>query len=247
MSTNIGQEFILKTQYPHLSPSAHSEGVPMPPFELPYDPGQPLIDLPAPSDLVVDPVDLRELIERRTTVRRYTSQPLTLAELSYLLWCTQGVKSTSTPEVIRRTVPSAGSRHAFETFVLANRVKGLQPGLYRFLSLEHKLIPLNLSATIAERLMRACRNQMHVVRSAATFFWIAVPERMTWRYSERGYRYLLLDAGHVCQNLYLAALALGCGTCAVGAFSDEELNYELKLDGDSQWVIYAGTVGKRET
>ncbi len=96
-----------------------------------------------------------------------------------------------------------------------------------------------------DRVARACGNQSHVEQAAVDFIWVAVPERTTWRYGERGYRYLHLDAGHVCQNLYLAAWSIGCGTCAIGAYDDHALNGVLELDGEAQFVIYMGSVGKR--
>jgi SagB-type dehydrogenase family enzyme len=123
-----------------------------------------------------------------------------LNELSYLLWCTQGVKEI-TPKYILRTVPSAGARHVFETFILIKNVEGLKPGLYRFISRKHALIEINLEEGIAQKIKEACGNQDLYDPCAAVFIWAAIPERMTWRYWERGYRYIFIDAGHVCQNL----------------------------------------------
>jgi SagB-type dehydrogenase family enzyme len=143
-------------------------------------------------------------------------------------------------------VPSAGARHAFETYLLVNNVEGLAPGLYRFLALSHQLAQVEVETGLADRITRACLDQSHVKRSAVTFFWSAVPYRMAWRYGERGYRYLHLDAGHVCQNLYLAAEVIGAGVCAIAAFDDEALNRLLGFDGEEQFVIYLATVGKRK-
>jgi SagB-type dehydrogenase family enzyme len=80
--------------------------------------------------------------------------------------------------------------------------------------------------------------------SAVIFIWVAIGYRMTYRYGNRGYRYMHLDAGHVCQNLYLAALAVDCGVCAVGGFYDDKVNELLNLDGVENFVIYMATVGK---
>ncbi len=242
---SIGREFMQKTQYRYMEPSAQRRGEPQPPLELPYDTTQRPIELPAPAALDVEPVNLRDVIEQRRTIRNYTAQPLSLEELSYLLWCTQGVKEQRDSYATVRTVPSAGARHAFETVLLINKVDGLEPGLYRFLASTHQLVRLDLGAGPAERITRACLNQEHVARSAVTFIWIAVVERMAWRYDQRGYRYLHLDAGHVCQNLYLAAEVMRCGVCAIGAFDDEAFNEVLELDGENVFVIYAATVGKR--
>jgi SagB-type dehydrogenase family enzyme len=245
MTKGIGREFMKKTRYRYMEMSDQNQGLPQPPLVLDYDATRPRIDLPAPDALQVPKVDLRALMEGRRSVRAYAGQPLSLAELSYLLWCTQGVEEVTSRPSTRRPVPSAGARHAFETLVLANRVEGLRPGLYWFLALEHRLAEYDMGPDIADRLTEAMLKQAMVRNSAATFLWMAVAYRMMWRYGERGYRYMHIDAGHVCQNLYLAAESIGCGVCAVGAFEDEQINDLLGLDGVEQFVIYTATVGKK--
>jgi nitroreductase len=227
-SKGIGREFMEQTRYKYLSVSAQQQGLPQPPLQAPYGGTVQPIDLPAPDEIEVDEVDLRLAIEARESVRRYAEGPLSLAELSYLLWCTQGVRGVQGTYATLRNVPSAGARHALETYLLVNRVEGLQPGLYRFLALGHKLIAVDLEPGIAAAVTR-----------------VAVAERMVWRYGQRGYRYMHLDAGHVCQNLYLAAQSVGGGACAIAAFSDEDMNHLLGLDGEEQFVIYLATVGKK--
>ena len=241
----IGREFMEKTRYKYLSVSAQQQGLAQPPLQVPYEGEAEPIDLPAPSTIAVPEVDLRLAIEARESVRRYANQPLSLAELSFALWCTQGVKGVQGDYATFRNVPSAGARHAFETYLLVNRVEALSPGLYRFLALEHKLVDMDLEPGVAEAITKACWDQAMVMRCAVTFIWVAVAERMTWRYGQRGYRYMHLDAGHVCQNLYLAAEAIEGGVCAIAAFSDEDMNPLLGLDGEEQFVIYLATMGKR--
>ena len=191
-------------------------------------------------------IDLQELIEKRETLRKYADIPLSLKELACLLWGTQGVKLITNKLVTKRTVPSAGSRHPFETYLLVNKVAGLVPGLYRYLALSHKLAKLPEKKNLNQRLTRACLKQSHVKNSAITFFWVAVPIRIVWRYSQRAYRYLYLDAGHVCQNLYLLAEAMGCGVCAIGAYDDDLVNDVIGVDGNEQFVIYIASLGKRK-
>jgi len=108
------------------------------------------------------------------------------------------------------------------------------------------LIKLASKPDTVKRMVGACLGQESVAASAVTFVWTAVPYRTTWRYGERGYRYMHLDAGHVCQNLYLAAEAIEAGACAIGAFSDDAMNELLGLDGVKQFVIYLAAVGKRK-
>jgi len=242
---NIGKEFMEGTKYKNLEPSPQSLELPQPPLELAWDGKGDVIDLPKPEEIEVSALDLRSAIETRKSLRAYSKEPLTMEELSYLLWCTQGVKEIVSRPVTLRTVPSAGARHAFETYLLINNVKGLKPGLYRFLAIDHRLVMISGEEGIDDKITKACLEQPFVKTSAVTFLWAAVVERMRWRYVERGYRYLHLDAGHVCQNLYLAAGSIDAGVCAIAAYDDDQLNAELGLDGEEQFVIYVGTVGKR--
>lgn len=245
LTRGIGKEFMERTQYKYLETSDQNKGLPQPPLELGYEGSQRIIDLPAPGAVKVDPIGLRETIENRRSVRDYSEQPLTLEELSWLLWCTQGVKGVVARPATLRTVPSAGARHPFETYLLVNRVEGLHPGLYRFLAIDHKLVEVSLEEGLAGRVAVACWRQGFVRTCSVAFIWVAVAYRTTWRYGERGYRYMHLDAGHVCQNLYLAAEAIGCGVCAIGAFYDEEINGLLDIDGEDKFVIYVATTGKK--
>jgi SagB-type dehydrogenase family enzyme len=242
---STGQQFLKRTKHGNLDPSDQYLGKPQPPIQLEFDKTQPVIKLPTPSEVITEFVDVRKIIEQRKSIRNYSEVPLTIDQLSYLLWCTQGVKEVFQGATTIRNVPSAGARHAFETYLLINNVDGITPGLYRFLVLEHSLIRVLLDKDIADKITKACLNQHFIKSSAVTFIWIAVPYRMNWRYGERGYRYLYLDAGHVCQNLYISAESINCGTCAIAAYSDDELNQILGLDGKEQFVIYLATVGKK--
>jgi SagB-type dehydrogenase family enzyme len=242
---NSGQAFMVQSRYEHLSPSPQDSGkIPQPPLESPRPTGT-IIPLKPQVELKLPAMDLRQAMEARRTIRKYTDQPLSLDEISYLLWVSQGVKHVSARPSTARNVPSAGARHAFETLVLVNRVDGLAPGLYRYMAIDHALVDLRADHEITALVKEACLGQNQVEGCAATFIWVAVVERMFWRYVERGYRYLHLDAGHVCQNLALGAEQIGSGICPIAAFNDEHLNRALNLDGEDQFVIYLATVGKK--
>ena len=245
MSKSVGHEFMVRTRYENMEGTAAQAGIPQPPLEALYNGMETVIDLPMPEEIPEITIDFMAAIELRMSVRDYQQLPISLLELSYLLWCTQGVKQVLGGTSTLRTVPSAGARHAFETYLLINRVEGLQPGLYRFLALEHKLVAVTRDENIAGEIMKACKGQKMVLNSAVTFLWAADAKRMTWRYGERGYRYLHLDAGHVCQNLYLAAQVIGCGSCAIAAFDDAALHQVIGIDGEEQFMVYLATVGKR--
>ncbi len=245
MNNGIGQEFLEKTKYQYLDVSDQDKGIKQPLLEQEYDTNQDVIDLPDPKEIKLGNINLVEAIEKRTSLRKYSDKALTLEELSYLLWCTQGVKQVVSRPATLRNVPSAGARHAFETYLLINNVEGLKPGLYKFLAIDHKLIEINLDSNIDENITAACLNQIMVKKSAVTFIWVADVYRMKWRYQERAYRYLLLDAGHVCQNLYLAAEAINSGVCAIAAYDDDAINDILGLDGKDEFAAYIASLGKK--
>lgn len=242
-----GKTFWELTKNKYLPDSPQDAGLPQPPLVLPADPSAVLISLPKPAEIDPPPLDLWQAINKRRTVRSYAESSLSLQELSLLLWATQGIHRISSRPATLRTVPSAGARHAFETFLLINQVEGLAPGLYRFAAVEHGLLAVDLTEDINARITAATENQTQVARSAVTFIWVVVIERMEWRYPERGYRYMLLDAGHICQNLYLAAAAVKCGVCAIAAFDDDMLNQELGVDGETQFAVYAASLGRLKT
>jgi SagB-type dehydrogenase family enzyme len=242
--SSIGKEFMEKTKFQYLDRSDQSINLPQPLLEKEYDASRPIVDLPVPERIKIRSFDLRQAIEGRRSIRKYSLESLTIEELSYLLWVTQGVVQV-THGATFRNVPSAGARHAFETYLLINNVKDVPNGIYRFLAIGHKLVEINLQSDIAERVTEGCLGQDFIRKSAVTFIWTADAYRMKWRYGERGYRYLHLDAGHACQNLYLGAGSVDCGVCAIAAFSDDYMNDLLELDGMEQFVIYIATVGKK--
>lgn len=244
MADLIGREFMEKTKYQYLPPSDQTQGLPQPPLEKVWPAGGVTIDLPQPGDVRVKPVDLTAAINGRRSVRAYADKPLTLAELSYLLWTTQGVREITDRPATLRTVPSAGSRHPFETYILANRVEGLEPGFYAYLASQNKLRVHQLGPELAAKAAEVSYRQRMVASSAATFVWTADAYRSIWRYGQRAYRYMHLDAGHVCGHLYLSAAAVDCGCCGIAAFDDDAWAQLLGIDGVNEFVIYLAPVGK---
>jgi SagB-type dehydrogenase family enzyme len=240
-----GPIFMKQTRYEFLTVSDQTQGLPAPPLEKAVPQDARTILLPRPADITVNVLDLRTAIEQRRSIRHYSRDPLTIGELAYLCWCTQGIVEVKTPFYTLRNVPSAGGRHALETYLLINRVGGLKPGLYRYLAFSHSLITIDTTSGIADTVMSACLGQAFVRSSAVSFIWSAVIYRMAWRYSERAYRLVHLDAGHACQNLYLAAEQIGCGTCAIGAYDDQQMADVLGIDGEEEFVLYCAAVGRK--
>lgn len=246
MLKNDGYEFVEETKYPNISESDQKQGKPQPPYEIPLEPGQRLFDLPDPAGIDLGSYDLRKAIEERRSIRRYREDFLSLEELSYLLWLTQGIKEINEKRMVPlRTVPSAGCRHPFETYLSINRVDPLEPGLYRYIASQNQLAQLEASPEFNDKLTDACLGQRQVATSAVTFIWAVVPYRTIWRYSERSYRYLYLDAGHVCQNLHLAAESINCGICAIGAYDDDAADALLGFNPPEMFVIYMASLGRK--
>jgi SagB-type dehydrogenase family enzyme len=218
---------------------------PLPP-EKPCPDGAVLIDLTAPEDLALGEMPLAEAIRRRRSRRRFTGAPLTLDELAFLLWATQGVsKVFEGNSASLRTVPSGGARHPFETYLFVNRVEGLEAGLYRYLPVEHKLCVVDRRAGLVDEVNEGTNGQ-YVYDSAVVFIWTVLPYRTEWRYTFLSPKLIAQDSGHLCQNLYLACEAIGAGTCAIGAYDQHKMDVVLGVDGEDEFTVYVAPVGKIE-
>jgi len=143
-----------------------------------------------------------------------------------------------------RTAPSAGALYPVETCLHARNVEGLGPGIYRFRPESFDLELLRDRACPAE-LTEAALGQGMAGRAAVTFIWSAVIARCRWKYRQRAYRYIYLDAGHIAQNLALAAEAYGLGCCMIGAFFDDRVNALIGVDGMDETALYLAAVGPK--
>jgi SagB-type dehydrogenase family enzyme len=227
------------------SQTAQSLGLAEPPRQKPCPAGAKKFALAMPGNWPSIPAfSLEAAIAQRKSRRRYTKQALGLEELSFLLWAIQGIRPSGSAHSNFRTVPSAGCRHALETYVVALRVTGLEKAVYRYLPFDHALVEVVRHPGLEERLSQATFGQAFCGAGAAAFAWTAIPERMEWRYGAASYKVIALDAGHVCQNLYLACENIGAGTCAVAAYDQERIDEVLGVDGENEFAIYLAPVGK---
>ena len=218
-------------------------GVPVPALQKPVPQGTTLVSLPDPKAGGLGSLSLTEAIARRRTERHYAASHLSLEELSFLLWATQGVHETFREgTALRRTVPSGGARHPFETYLYVDRVSGLEVGLYRYLSIEHRLALIAASADLGARIDAGINSQKR--GAAVVFIWSAIPYRTEWRYGFLSHKLIALDAGHVCQNLYLVATAIGAGVCAIDAYDQTKIDAAIGVDGQDELTVYCATVGK---
>lgn len=188
--------------------------------------------------------DLVGIIRDRRSNRVYTDQAMTLLQLSFLLWATQGVKGIrGKAYATLRTVPCGGARHEFETYLVVRKVEGLAPGAYHYLPMEHALEFLGPVENLEGAVERSLMGQKWAAKASVVFYWSMVPYRAEWRYGIYAHRVAMIDAGHVGQNLYLACTGLGLGTCGVGAFCHEECAELFGLDGEEEYVVYTAPVG----
>ncbi len=246
VAENIGQDFVRLTRYIYERESDQTLGVPRP-DAIKVRSGE-IISLPAIGTLKMPEMPLAKAIEQRRSVRKYSAVPLKQEELSFLLWASswaRDFRSTEQMEITFRNVPSAGSRHPLETFLDIRRVEGIKPGLYYYHPVKQCLILYDNSPEIATKIYEGCMFQEMIPTAAVNFILTAVPYRTVWRYGQRGYRYLYLDAGHIGQNIHLAAEAIDAGACMIGAFLDEAMNDAIGLDGIEEFVIYIASVGKK--
>lgn len=223
--------------------------IPFPDVQKKTREGSFIIELPEIDESIIKSNTVIFCLENRRSRRKYAAEPLSLKELSFLLRFTQGVqrvfKRSEEYSVSIRTVPSAGARHPLETYIIANNVTDLEKGaVYRYLAVEHKLVKEEYPPCSKEEIEEAVLGQTFVAEAPVVLVWAAIPYRTEWRYNGEAAKLILLDAGHVCQNLYIAAESLGMGTCGIAAYDQEKIDKLLRLDGEEELVVYLAPVGK---
>ena len=237
----IGEKFQQETKYfPDKMGGHYLDWENMPERYKSYPESTPRTKLPEPG--FSKAADLWETVLKRRSVRKFSpDSAIPLEVLSALLWATQGITAEA-GDFHFRTVPSAGGLYPIETYILANSIEGLQQGIYHFRPQEFDLEFIK-SGNYAKDLAQAALGQDMVTHAQATFIWTAVVERSMWKYRQRAYRYIYLDAGHIAQNLYLAGTASGLGICGIGALFDDAVNSLIGVDGREETVLYLATAG----
>lgn len=182
-----------------------------------------------------------DVLKKRRSVRSFSPKPLSLDALSCLLWASTGVQRKEAGYEFR-TAPSAGALYPIETYLIANKVEGLEKALYHYDIQAHALGELKVGS-FSEEIARAALGQEMIVDASVVLIWTAVFARAKWKYKQRAYRYVYLDAGHIAQNLALSATSIGLGSCQIGAFFDDEINQIIGIDGSEESVLYLSVVG----
>ncbi|CAM4485208.1 SagB/ThcOx family dehydrogenase [Paenibacillus typhae] len=225
------------------------KGVAQPPVVKPFDPDSQIIDLPKVSREVLRNGNMFDCIDQRRSTRFYSAEMLSLEELSYLLWATQGITGMNKNGLTLRTVPCSGATHTFETYLLIMRVEGVQEGIYRYLPTGHKLLFMFELEQMEQKVDAITLDQPFVPnfakKAAVLFAWSTTPYRSEWKYDISAHKKILIDVGHVCQNLYLSSESIGAGACAIGIYDQKLIDEILGLDGEEEFVIYLGAVGKK--
>lgn len=199
-------------------------------------------EVPLPDPQWGEGPSIWTVMEQRRSKREFTQKPIRLLDLSQLLAATQGITHAESGYPFR-ACPSAGALYPVETYAVVNSVEKIPPGLYHYYVPKH-LLEVLAQGSFGRDLAEAALGQSMAGTASVVFVWTAVVQRSKWKYRERGYRYIYLDAGHIGQNLYLAATALELGCCTIGALFDEEVNQLIGVDGKKETVVYMGAVGK---
>ena len=188
--------------------------------------------------------DLISLIKDRRSARVYTQEEMSLLQLSFILWATQGVKGLrGKAYATLRTVPCGGARHEFETYLLIRNVEGLKAGAYHYLPMEHALEFVSEIDDMETVINETLCGQVWAAKANVIFYWSMVPYRAEWRYGIYAHRIALVDVGHIGQALYTACTGLGLGCCGIGAFSHELCAKIFGLDGEEEYIVYTSPVG----
>ena len=216
-------------------------------------PQPPLVKDPMSSDIMPLPVNFEDLeidndflniINSRTSHRVYTEEKMSLLELSYLLWCSQGIKEIrGKAYATLRTVPCGGARHEFECYMAIQNVEGLKDGLYHYLPLKHEIEKLGERIDLKEWISDSLCGQSWAAKANIVFYYSAVFYRSEWRYGIYAHVPMMMDAGHITENVYLAATSIHRGGCAIAAVDGRAADQAFGLDGIEETIFYAMPVG----
>jgi len=239
MGKNVGDDFQTETMYIRTKSLGGNLDWANKPEAYKSYPSSKIVQLP--SQFLESTLSFTEVLRERKSIRSFSFQPLNKVDLSFLLWASTGIQRTEHNYEFR-TAPSAGALYPIETYIVANNVEDLSEGIYHYNIKNHLLEEIKLG-DFGSHLAHAALNQEMCVDASVIFIWTAVFRRSKWKYSQRAYRYIYLDAGHIAQNLALATESIKCGSCEAGAFFDDEINSIVGIDGTEESTILLSVVG----
>lgn len=234
-----------------------ANGVAQPPFQKPIPEDSILIDLPPINSQTAPKADFFQCTSSRISRRAYSEKSMTIDELSFLLWCTQGVKKViggymryikdGSGRNYLRPVATGGCIPSYETYLAINNMSGIKNGIWKYLPLSHQLLHIksveNLPMRISDTFTNPSQNQSYASKAAVVFFWVCRPYYGEWRYKETSHKVLLIDLGHISHQLYLATEAISCGCCAIGAYYQDKADELIGVNGEDEFTVLCATVG----
>ena len=197
-----------------------------------------------PSQFQKATISFSEVLWRRKSIRAFSRQPLSKVDLAFLLWASTGIQRKERGYEFR-TAPSAGALYPIETYIAANNVEEVEKGIYHYNIKNHLLEEIKIG-NFGDDIAYAALDQNMCATASVVFIWTAIFGRSKWKYAQRAYRYIYLDAGHIAENLALAVVSIACGSCQVGAFFDDEINEIVGVDGTEESSICLSVVGHRK-
>jgi SagB-type dehydrogenase family enzyme len=237
MGEAIGKRFQEETRYDrHTSFGAFKPLRPPKPYKTYPDARR--IQLPKPQGSIMP---FTETVLKRRSVREYSQEPITPHDLGFLVWASTGLQRHEMGYAFR-TAPSAGALYPIETYLVLNRVNDIEHGVYHYHVQDHCLEEIK-TGDFGRNTSQAALGQQMCAEAAAALIWTAVFNRSRWKYQERAYRYIYIEAGHIAENLSLACVSLGLGSCHVAAFFDPELESIIGVDGKDEGVLYMTVTG----
>jgi SagB-type dehydrogenase family enzyme len=237
--SNVGDEFQQRTKYrPGMTVGENLRWNVRPELYKTYPDS---VKVVLPSFEPDQPMTLERVLNERKSIRDFRPEPIPLERLGYLLWASTGIQRLEQGYEFR-TAPSAGALYPIETYIIANQVCDLEAGAYHYGIRNHELEQIK-AGKLHHYITAAALGQGMCAAAAAVFVWTAIFARSKWKYAQRAYRYIYLDAGHIAENLALAAVSVGLGTCQIGALFDDEVNKIIDIDGTEESVVYMSVVG----
>lgn len=239
MEKNVGDDFQAETKYSrNKSLGGNLDWANKPEIYKSYSSSKTIL---LPNQFQASTITLNEVLKKRKSIRSFSIQPLSKNDLAFLLWASAGIQRTEHGYEFR-TTPSAGALYPIETYIAANNVEDIEKGIYHYNIKNHLMEEIKLG-NFGEKLAHAALDQEMCADASIVFIWTSIFRRSKWKYSQRAYRYIYLDAGHIAQNLGLAVTSIGCGSCEVGAFFDDEINSLLEIDGTAESTVCLSVVG----
>lgn len=234
----IGDRFQQETKYYHTTLGEGPNWSIQPVLYKHYE-QKPHIHLPKPQTDSSKTLD--EVLSKRKSIRSFQQKPLSTSHLSYLLWASTGVQRKEHGYEFR-TAPSAGALYPIETYLVINNVESIKQGVYHY-NIKHHYLEELRTGDFRSEITTAALNQHMCSTASVVFIWTALFNRSKCKYGQRSYRYIYLDAGHIAENLALAATNLNLGSCHIAALFDEDINNIIEVDGTKESTIYLTVVG----